>query len=113
VEAINIRYRTPGAQSIAVAAVLPTQRWPSVKPRHLFDASHIILTDLFSHPQRSYLKLYATISIAKMARFNGMTEEEFLANLASMKYKVGTSCRQVHADVSHLAFQLASDDSTL
>jgi RNA polymerase I-associated factor PAF67 len=37
---------------------------------------------------RSYLKLYTTISVEKIARFNGMDTATFLATIVSMKYKV-------------------------
>jgi translation initiation factor 3 subunit L len=37
---------------------------------------------------RSYLRLYTSISVEKMARFNGMKREDFIAALVSMKHKV-------------------------
>ncbi|CAM9193479.1 unnamed protein product, partial [Phaeothamnion confervicola] len=37
---------------------------------------------------RSYLKLYTTIGLEKMARFNGMDERAFQAALVSMKHKL-------------------------
>jgi len=37
---------------------------------------------------RSYLKLYKTMPVAKMASFNGMTEEEFSESLLCFKHKM-------------------------
>lgn len=37
---------------------------------------------------RSYLKLYTTIGLDKIARFNDLTDEEFSAQLISMKHKL-------------------------
>lgn len=37
---------------------------------------------------RSYLKLYTTIGLDKIARFNNLSEEEFSAQLVSMKHKL-------------------------
>lgn len=37
---------------------------------------------------RSYLKLYTTIGLEKIARFNNLSEEDFSAKLISMKHKL-------------------------
>ncbi|CAM9808200.1 unnamed protein product [Ectocarpus sp. 4 AP-2014] len=37
---------------------------------------------------RSYLKLYTTIGLEKIARFNDLDEEQFSAQLVSMKHKL-------------------------
>lgn len=37
---------------------------------------------------RSYLKLYTTIGLDKIARFNNLDEEQFSAQLVSMKHKL-------------------------
>lgn len=37
---------------------------------------------------RSYLKLYTTIGLDKIARFNDMDEEQFSAQLVAMKHKL-------------------------
>lgn len=37
---------------------------------------------------RSYLKLYTTIGLEKISRFNDLDEEQFSAQLVSMKHKL-------------------------
>ncbi|KAG5178745.1 eukaryotic translation initiation factor 3 subunit L eukaryotic translation initiation factor eIF3 s [Tribonema minus] len=56
---------------------------------------------------RSYLKLYATISIAKMARFNGMSEADYLATLVSMKHKLTQLEWGMNSETSPLTGKLA------
>ena len=41
---------------------------------------------------RSYLKLYTTIGLEKIARFNDLDEEQFSAQLVSMKHKLTQVC---------------------
>lgn len=36
---------------------------------------------------RSYLRLYAAIKVSKLARFNDISEEEFISKLISFKHK--------------------------
>lgn len=43
---------------------------------------------------RSYLKLYTTIGLEKIARFNDLDEEQFSAQLVSMKHKLTQVCRR-------------------
>ncbi|CAN0411130.1 unnamed protein product [Discosporangium mesarthrocarpum] len=51
---------------------------------------------------RSYLKLYTTIGLEKIARFNAMSEEDFSAQLVSMKHKLTQVEWGMSSDVSLL-----------